>query len=129
MKERIREFIRQKGLNAKNFADEIGVQASSVSHILTGRNQPSVDFLVKMLNRYPSMDLKYIISGDKTVKQGVDELSNSMHHNQKDREEKSVINQAFEERNTNVNSNRVVTSIILLMDDGTFQRFEPSIEP
>ncbi len=51
------------GLTAARFADEIGVQRSGISHILSGRNQPSYDFLLKILARYPEISTDWLMLG------------------------------------------------------------------
>jgi plasmid maintenance system antidote protein VapI len=48
------------GLNASAFADKIGVQRSSLSHLLSGRNKPSLDFILKILDVFPDVDLYWI---------------------------------------------------------------------
>ncbi|MFO8128446.1 MAG: helix-turn-helix transcriptional regulator, partial [Bacteroidales bacterium] len=45
MIDRIEKILRNKGLSHSHFADEIGVQRSSVSHVMSGRNKPSLDFV------------------------------------------------------------------------------------
>lgn len=54
-------------LSASAFAHEIGVQASSVSHVLSGRNKPSLEFIQKILNRYPKVDAAWLIQGKTSV--------------------------------------------------------------
>ena len=63
MLERINLIMKSRNLNAAQFADEIGVQRSSVSHILTGRNKASLDFLLKVLQRYPEIDTDWLLIG------------------------------------------------------------------
>ena len=63
MLERINLILKSRNLNAAQFADEIGVQRSSVSHILTGRNNASLDFLLKVLTRYPEIDTDWLLTG------------------------------------------------------------------
>jgi transcriptional regulator with XRE-family HTH domain len=55
--------MKSRNLNAAQFADEIGVQRSSVSHILTGRNNASLDFILKVLQRYPTIDTDWLLTG------------------------------------------------------------------
>ena len=58
------EFILDYyGLNASSFADKIGVQRSSLSHLLSGRNKPSLDFILKILDVFPEVDLYWILNG------------------------------------------------------------------
>lgn len=63
MKERILEFLRKENKSSVHFAEEIGVQPSGISHILSGRNKPSLDFVVKMLQTYPFLSIEWLIFG------------------------------------------------------------------
>jgi transcriptional regulator with XRE-family HTH domain len=67
MNNRIRLIIESRNLTASKFADEIGVQASSISHILSGRNKPSLEFVQKILERYPEISYEWLISGQGTM--------------------------------------------------------------
>jgi transcriptional regulator with XRE-family HTH domain len=63
MKDRIILLIKAKNLTAAQFADEIGVQKSSISHILSGRNNASLDFIQKILLRYPEVNMEWLMFG------------------------------------------------------------------
>jgi transcriptional regulator with XRE-family HTH domain len=63
MKNRILEFLKIENKSSAQFADEIGVQPSSISHILSGRNNPSLDFIVKMINKYPGLSTDWLLFG------------------------------------------------------------------
>lgn len=69
----IEEFIKRLeiildyySLNASTFADKIGVQRSSLSHLLSGRNKPSLDFILKILDVFPDVDLYWVLNGTGT---------------------------------------------------------------
>ncbi|NJM78716.1 MAG: helix-turn-helix transcriptional regulator [Flavobacterium sp.] len=51
------------GLSASAFADRIDVQRSSISHLLSGRNKPSLDFILKVVEVFPEVDLYWILNG------------------------------------------------------------------
>ncbi len=63
MKDRIIQFLSENNLTSTKFADKIGVQRSSISHILSGRNKPSFDFIEKMLLAYPDLNAQWLITG------------------------------------------------------------------
>jgi transcriptional regulator with XRE-family HTH domain len=69
------------GLSAATFSDKIGVQRSGVSHLLSGRNKPSLDFVVKIITAFPEVDLYWLLSGkgnlvrDEIVPQSPGEIS------------------------------------------------------
>ena len=63
MNERIQLILKTKNISASKFADEIGVQRSSISHIISGRNNPSLDFIQKILKRFPDINSTWILTG------------------------------------------------------------------
>jgi len=63
MKERIEKFLRLEGISSAKFADELGIQRSSVSHILSGRNNPSLELIQKFLKRYDKINTDWLILG------------------------------------------------------------------
>jgi transcriptional regulator with XRE-family HTH domain len=63
MKERLLEFLRAENKSSAQLADEIGVQPSGISHILSGRNNPSLDFVLKMLEKYPFISTDWLLFG------------------------------------------------------------------
>lgn len=62
-KERIEEIMRKEEMSAALFASEIGIQGSTLSHILNGRNNPSLDVLKKILNRFRTVSSDWLILG------------------------------------------------------------------
>jgi len=63
MKERLLEFLKAENKTSAQFAEEIGVQASGISHILSGRNNPSLDFVLKMLEKYRFISTDWLLFG------------------------------------------------------------------
>lgn len=69
----IDEFIKRLeivldyyNLSASAFADKISVQRSSLSHLLSGRNKPSLDFIIKVIEVFPEVDLYWFLNGKGT---------------------------------------------------------------
>lgn len=60
---RINLILQTKNITAKQFAEEIGIQPSGMSHIMGGRNNPSLDFVHKVLRRYPEIDANWLLLG------------------------------------------------------------------
>jgi len=63
MLSRIKQIIEKEKLSSTQFATEIGVQRSALSHVLSGRNKPSLDFMMKIKNRYPEINLDWLMLG------------------------------------------------------------------
>lgn len=63
IRERLQTIMRVNNMNATSFAEKIGVQRSGVSHILNGRNKPSLDFIQRVLEHFPRVDAGWLITG------------------------------------------------------------------
>jgi transcriptional regulator with XRE-family HTH domain len=63
MKERILQFLKSENKSSAQFAEEVGVQPSSISHILSGRNKPSLDFVTRMLEKYKFLSTEWLLFG------------------------------------------------------------------
>lgn len=69
---RIQQLIKEHELNASSFAERIGVQRSSMSHILSGRNKPSLDFLAKIEAAFEDVSYSWLLKGE--VSESIQEL-------------------------------------------------------
>lgn len=85
MKERISEFILFKNLTPAEFADAIGVQRSSVSHVLNGRNNPSFSFIQKMMESFPEINSRWLMLGEGSI---LGQVRNTEIENDEQEEEK-----------------------------------------
>ena len=62
--DRIKKIISADGLTNSSFADKIGVPRSSISHVLSGRNNPSLDIIIKILQSFDGISANHLLSGD-----------------------------------------------------------------
>lgn len=77
MEDRLLRLLDTEQLSSSKFADVIGVQRSSVSHILSGRNKPSFDFLQKTLKAFPHLNADWLILGEGKMYETADRLQGS----------------------------------------------------
>lgn len=63
MKDRILMVMEREGLTPSRFAESIGIQRSAMSHIISGRNNPSLDVLLKILERFTYVDSDWLLFG------------------------------------------------------------------
>jgi transcriptional regulator with XRE-family HTH domain len=61
---RLEELMEQQQLNAAAFAEKIGVQRSSVSHVLSKRNRPSLDFILKIKAQFEEVSFDWLLLGE-----------------------------------------------------------------
>jgi DNA-binding XRE family transcriptional regulator len=69
---RIETFLAETKMSPSLFADAIGVQRATISHILSGRNNPSLDFVQKILSRFSKLSPDWILSGKGDIWRGAD---------------------------------------------------------
>ena len=60
---RLAQILAHYGLSAASFAEAIKVNRSSISHLLSGRNKPSLDFVLKVIQAYPEVELYWLLNG------------------------------------------------------------------
>jgi len=60
---RLQRFLELEQLSPARLADILGIQRSGISHILSGRNKPGYDFLYKMTQKFPTLNIEWLISG------------------------------------------------------------------
>lgn len=60
---RISQFLNAENITQAQFADTIGVARASISHIISGRNKPSYDFIASVLKHYPRINPLWLILG------------------------------------------------------------------
>lgn len=63
MEKRFQKWLDSEDLSATQLSNNINVSRATISHILTGRNKPSIDILDKILNKYPNINLNWLVSG------------------------------------------------------------------
>jgi len=110
MKDQLNKIMEAEGMTPAKFADEIGVQRSSISHILSGRNKPSYDFITKILNRFSGINADWLLTGEGSmIKSTVQGQSNAIkqptifeQNQSKKQEERSDSRLEDEEKNTKV---------------------------
>jgi len=61
--DRLEHLLKYYSLSASSFADKVDVQRSSISHLLSGRNKPSLEFVLKVVKAFPEVNLYWLLNG------------------------------------------------------------------
>jgi plasmid maintenance system antidote protein VapI len=61
MQGKLKQLMKHEGINSTRLAEMLGIQASGISHIMSGRNKPSFDFLLKLLQRFPQINPDWLL--------------------------------------------------------------------
>tara|TARA_A100001011_G_scaffold77640_1_gene79942 strand:- start:6307 stop:6708 length:402 start_codon:yes stop_codon:yes gene_type:complete len=122
---RLQELMTQKQLSAAAFASKIGVQRSSVSHILAQRNKPSLEFILKIHDAFEEIDLTWLLLGQKKTENNkflklesetVDEFISKPIESDSGSSEIKVFPKLI---------NSDIETVITLYKDGTFKIYSP----
>lgn len=116
---RIEKLIHSNELTASGFAEKIGVQRSSISHIISGRNKPSLDFLIKITEVFPEISLSELVYGDKSNTHSPTETKtdlNSLGDLKKD-------NSQLKMELGDPQIQKKEKSLIMIYSDGTFEKY------
>jgi plasmid maintenance system antidote protein VapI len=115
-------------LNATAFAEKIDVQRSSVSHILSKRNKPSLEFILKINEHFEEADLEWLLLGEKQDQEKHPTLLNEKVEVSEidaiEHKTKYEITQGMPQKNENSNTDEI-SQIIQLYKDGSFRTYFP----
>lgn len=126
--DRVRMIMKMNNMNAAAFADKIGVQRSSVSHVLTGRNKPSLDFIEKILIQFPKVNASWLISGqiqqtDVIIPEPEIKIETEKPITEPEKYVTIVTNEI------SASGNKRIVKIITFYEDFTFDEFRPNDKP
>lgn len=123
--ERIQMVIHNNELTNAAFADKIGVQRSNISHVLSGRSKPSMDFLAKVIKEFPRVSAHWLLTGEQaSVRQGLQESQLDL------APEKTSAKTSPELKNTTSKTDlkpepgneKTIDYVLIVNTDGTFKK-------
>jgi len=143
IKNRVLTLLNREKLSSSKFAEIIDVQRSSISHIISGRNKPSLDFIQKVLKEFPSLNPNWLVTGKgamyfETTQNEIDFSSKILNENEnlkEDKAEKKIEEEKNKLQNTTINSknnlqektsNRKIEKIIVFYNDNSFETLNPN---
>ena len=109
-------------LSAALLADKIEVQRSSISHLLSGRNKPSLEFVLKILKTFPEVELYWLLNGVGTFPKKSTSNNTSNTPTLFSNEEKSPTEKKFPNKTVEDNSNEI-ERIVIFFKDGSFKNY------
>lgn len=112
---RLQKVIDYYGETASSFAKKIGVQRSSISHILSGRNKPSLEFVLKILSAFPEVELYWLLNGTgdfPTTKKMEEAIT------------ENIPVKSAEKIQTEINIDSTIERIVIFYSDGTFKNYQ-----
>ena len=128
---RLQKLLEYYDLSASGFATAIGVQRSSISHVISGRNKPSLDFVMKLLHHFNEVSIEWLIDGkgsfpkSETTPTPIQKPKDKTPQNQTpEKEIETVTPPTISELTSKKNDDKEIAKIIVLYSDGSFEAFQ-----
>ena len=111
---RIKKIIEENNLSNSEFAEKIGIPKSSVTHLLSERNNPSLDIIIKISEAFENISTDYLIFGQENQVKPTIQHSNTLFNE---------LYESFSEDSVK-DSNNKVKSIILIYENNKFEQID-----
>lgn len=136
MIDRILEILKTKNLPPAQFADMIGVQRSSISHLISGRNKPSLEFIQKILKTFPDINTDWMLFGkgkmienensvDQSTHRSMDLFPNDQMQQEKVFEPKKQESEKVQKKKWTDSEGKKIEKIVCFFKDNTFREYLP----
>jgi transcriptional regulator with XRE-family HTH domain len=146
MIDQIQTILQKEKLSASHLAEKLGIQRSSISHILSERNKPSLDFIQKLLEKFPHISAEWILTGKGSYLKTIEtkktepttpsttptsqpiEFNFPKHIQEIPKETKSsdIATLKTPDNPNPINASKKTIKVITLYNDGTFDEFSPN---
>jgi predicted transcriptional regulator len=125
---RLQKILDFYGVTATLFSEKIAFNRSTISHLLSGRNKPSLEFVMKVLQTYPEVDLYWLLYGKGSFPTPLNKVSTQIKTTSKQNEIPviDVENSVFENMALKNSNTSAIERIILCYKDGTFKQYNNS---
>jgi predicted transcriptional regulator len=125
---RLQKIIDFYGVTAATFSENLAFNRSTISHLLAGRNKPSLEFVMKVLQTYPEIDLYWLLYGKGSFPTPITKVSAKIKASniQEKIPEVEAKNSIFENSVLKNSNTSAIERIILCYKDGTFMQYNNS---
>jgi transcriptional regulator with XRE-family HTH domain len=131
MKDQLNLFLKNESLTPTELSDALDIQRSGLSHILSGRNNPGYDFIKKFAEKFPYVNLQWLITGKGDIYINENTSSNTLFpiNNQevtRDFQSKQPPESSINKPNPSPQAEkRILIKTILIYSDNSFEEYTP----
>jgi len=122
---RIKDIIKESGLSNGEFADRIGVNRASLSHILSGRNKPSLDFVLKLLEAFDAVSSDWLLFGKVSGPEVTESVSEPLSSVARDEDVPDYGNRNIQKTpgKSSASADDIPERIVFFFPDGSFKQY------
>lgn len=129
---RLEKVLKFYQLSAAAFAEEIDFNRSTISHLLSGRNKPSLEFVVKLLEKFPEVQMNWLLFGKgsfpSTLENKVEVIATKTNSRSKDDLSPNLFSEEISKEKDKTMDNsgekKQVDKIVIFFKDGSFKSYE-----
>lgn len=129
---RLEKILDYYNLTATAFAEEIAFNRSTISHLLSGRNKPSLEFVMKVLQKFPDVEMNWLLFGKGTFPSPTENKTAVLSSSQNVTSETEKTMDLFTEENTTpknknpevIQKTSQIEKIIIFYKDGSFKVYQ-----
>jgi len=128
---RLEKILEYYALSAAAFAEEVDFNRSTISHLLSGRNKPSLEFVMKLYQKFPEVDMDWLLFGKGTFPSTSENIIEPKNENQKKSVSEEKSPDLFSQKNVGTKStepsyqnNREIERIVIFYKDGSFNVYQ-----
>ena len=132
---RLEKLLEYYGLSATAFSEKVNFNRSTISHLLSGRNKPSLEFVMKVVNTFQEVDLYWLLNGKGSFPASTDTTKISKTVSQPDAQIRQAANATSNSENLEATTSllseetvkpvKTVERIIIFYKDGSFKEYLP----
>ena len=123
---RLKSIMEYYEISAALLAEKIDVQRSSISHLLSGRNKPSLDFVLKILKEFPDVELYWLLNGvGKFPKQNNSNPTPTLFQTKIEKPKEIVENEIKKPLSAPIENSEEIERIVIFYKDGSFKNYLP----
>lgn len=147
MNERIIELMNRLGMTPTQFSTVIGASRTTIQHIINGRNEPSLKLIKSILEKFPSVDMKWLLNGEGSAFTNQSQITDYplfennenlifQHNIQEEQKNQNLERQNITKQTRQKTDNKkptldfshktngkVIKEIVIFFEDGTFEKF------
>jgi DNA-binding XRE family transcriptional regulator len=125
---RLKKIMEFNEISATVMAEQIGVQRSSISHILSGRNKPSLEFVMKVIKAFPEVELYWLLNGTGSYPVTTSTPPAESTDNNDVDSPSSIVKNKDEKLLHESGASQKIEKIVVFYKDGTFHSYLPGDE-
>ena len=118
---RLQMILDFYGLSATSFSEKMTVNRSTISHLLSGRNKPSLEFVMKILHNFPEVELYWLLNGKGSFPSDLKTENTSQEHTSDNNLGNDTIHTVNLDEKT---SDSKIEKIVIFYKDGTFKAYK-----